>query len=132
MFWSGDSLPEMLGRRKPESPADAWWNELKKSAPGGLAGLWFGITELVPGGWHLYVAGTATFDRTDESADWAVGPYAWWPRDRYLPLSPSSSDPAAVLESATAVVRAIAPWRDLPVTGVAVGFDDGDFTIVHG
>ena len=59
---------------------------MRASAPPTVAGLWFGLTELVPGGWHLYVAGTNDFDDDDETAEWAAGPYEWWPEDRYLPL----------------------------------------------
>lgn len=35
------------------------------------------------------------------------------------------------IEQAAAVVRVLAPWRDLPVRGIAVGFDDGDFAVVY-
>jgi hypothetical protein len=66
--------------------ATRWWANVSASAPTDLAGLWFGLVELSPGGWHIYVAGTETFDATDETAEWAAGPFAWWPDNRYLPF----------------------------------------------
>ena len=108
-----------------------WWNDLAATAPAGLAGLWFGLVELGAGGWHIYVAGTSEFDGDDEVADWAVGPYAWWPDDRYLPLPVAAGDPAAAVDDAAAFVRALRPWEHVQVTGVATGFDDGDFEVVY-
>lgn len=111
--------------------AAAWWNLIKTTAPQGLAGLWFGLTELVDGGWHLYVAGTATFDAADEMAEWAVGPYAWWPENRYLAMPEvAGRDVGAAVRHAAQVVRALAPWDHVDVVGIAVGFDDGDFEVV--
>ena len=111
--------------------ARAWWADVRRSAPAVLAGLWFGLVELAPDGWHLYVAGTAEFDADDETAEWAVGPYAWWPKDRYLPLPDVGELPLGeAVAKASDLVRSIAPWDDLGVAGVAVGFDDGDFTVV--
>ncbi len=113
------------------SSAAAWWARTRGSAPQSLAGLWFGLVELAPGGWHLYVAGTAELDADDESAEWAVGPYAWLPEDRYFPL-PEVGQLAVgdAVAKASEVVRSIAPWDGLDVAGVAVGFDDGDFAVV--
>ena len=67
---------------------EAWWRRLAPTAPTGLNGLWFGIVELAPPtpGCHLYVAGTETFDAEDETAEWAVPDYAWWPEGRYTPI----------------------------------------------
>lgn len=35
------------------------------------------------------------------------------------------------MTSAADLVRALAPWRDVAVDGVAAGFDDGPFEIVY-
>jgi hypothetical protein len=110
--------------------AKAWWGEVRTSAPGGLAGLWFGIVELARG-WHLYVRGTETFDPDDETAEWAVPDYAWSPEGGYLAVPRLDSLPVReALAQAVEIVRSLEPWRDVPVLGVAVGFDDGDFELV--
>ena len=110
-----------------------WWKVLGAEAPSGLEGLWFGLVQLSDGGWHIYVAGTATFDADDENADWAVGPYAWWPEtpDRYFPFPQADTDSIEdALDAAADFVRDLAPWATMPVRGVATGFDAGDFRIV--
>ena len=117
--------------RVPET-VEAWWERVQTSAPPGLVGLWFGLVELVPGGWSLYVAGTKLFDSLDESAEWAASPYAWWPADSYFAV-PQMADldvPSAVA-AASDLVRSLSPWVAVPVAGVAVGFDDGDFAVVY-
>jgi len=114
-----------------KSKPGEWWRAVASSAPANLVGLWFGMTELVPGGWNLYVAGTATFDARDETAEWAVGPYAWWPDDRYFPIP--EVEHLGVLEAvrhAAELVRSFTPWADMSVDGVAVGYDDGEFEVV--
>jgi hypothetical protein len=114
-----------------------WWKAIAPTAPDGLAALWFGLTELMVEGEPratLYVAGTERFDPDDNTGDWAAGDYAWWPDDRYT--SPaglaaiSDSEPQAQLNYAADLVRAIRPHEDVKVQGVAVGFDDGDFTVL--
>jgi len=83
-------------------------------------------------GWHLYVAGTESFDAEDETAEWAVPDYAWWPDNRYLPIPEIDGLPFTDgLRRAVEVVKSIAPWRDVAVSGAAVGFDDGDFEVVY-
>ncbi|MEO6627483.1 MAG: hypothetical protein ABIP03_02835 [Aquihabitans sp.] len=110
---------------------EAWWIDLCRTDPPEVAGLWFGLVELLPGGWHLYVVGTATFDALDETAEWAVGPYAWEPDNRYLALDGmDDTSVAAALEQVAGPVRELRPWRDFGVDGVGVGFDDGDFVLV--
>lgn len=92
-----------------------------------------GIVELpAPSpGWHLYVAGTETFDGEGETAEWAVAEYAWWPDNRYFQLPEAQgASHAQRLQEGVQIVKALALWRDVPVAGVAVGFDDGDFEIV--
>jgi hypothetical protein len=112
--------------------AREWWDEVRQSAPSGLGGLWFGLVELADSGWHIYVAGTSTFEATDETAEWAVGPYAWWPDRRYFPLPEMSLlGVADAVEAAASFVRGLSPWSNLPVDGVATGFDDSEFLIVH-
>lgn len=112
--------------------ADDWRSRLRAVAPEQVAGLWFGLTELSPGGWHLYVAGTETFDLDDETAEWATGPYVWWPEHRYLAMPEvEEASVADAIEVATRVVRRLAPWADIEVDGIAVGFDDGDFVVIH-
>jgi hypothetical protein len=73
------------------------WAEVRRSAPESLAGLRFGLVELSPGGWRLYVVGTAEFDADDETAEWAVGPYAWWPEWRYSHCQRSPTYPSMPL-----------------------------------
>jgi hypothetical protein len=115
-----------------ETDVEQWWSRVAATAPDHLSGLWFGLTELSPGGWHLYVAGTETFDPDDETAEWATGPYAWWPDDRYFPFAEIATvGVAEAVERAAEVVRGIAPWTDVLVQGVATGFDDGDFQVVY-
>lgn len=109
-----------------------WWSAARSSAPDGLAGLWFGLVELVPAGWSMYVAGTRSFDAADGTAEWAVGPYAWQSAHPYVAMPEIGDlDVASALELAADLVRNLAPWRDVPVAGVAVGFDDGDVAIVR-
>lgn len=93
--------------------------------------MWFGLVELSPGGWHLYVAGTDEFHGDDETAEWAVGPYRWRPNDGYFSVSEIGElgiDEA--VSRAADIVRSLTPWNDLPVEGVATGFDEGDFEVV--
>lgn len=115
-----------------------WWTRLAITMPSTVVGLWFGITEVVwPEGLRptMYVAGCPTFDLDDETAEWATD-YVWWPDDRYV-VPPSlasmpaadSADLIAVLKHATTLIRRLQPQHDVDVQGVAVGFDDGDFTI---
>lgn len=109
----------------------AWWGNLLGPAPGGIRGLWFGLVELVPGSWHLYVVGTVEFDADDETAEWAVGPYRWAPENRYFPVPEIGAlDLGEAVHHAAEKVRSLHPWEDLDVDGVAVGFDDGDFELV--
>ena len=72
--------------RDPVADGPSWWSRMRATAPPGVRGSWFGRTELVPGGWHIYAAGTDGFDADDETAEWAVGPYAWLPDGRYFPV----------------------------------------------
>lgn len=112
--------------------AREWWERVRTTAPIGLHGLWFGLVELADGGWHMHVAGTDEFDPDDETAEWAVGPYALWPDERYLELSEVEHlDVGAAVEHAASVVRSCSPWHHIDVDGVAVGFDDGDFAIIY-
>ena len=118
---------------------DTWWHKVSGTAPARLAGLWFGLVELADGGWHLYVAGTDQFDAGDDTGDWAVGPYAWNDPVTYR-NDPGAYHPVPEIEALTTsgavdhigrIVRALAPWRDIHVDGVAAGFDAGDFAIVY-
>jgi hypothetical protein len=88
--------------------ASDWCDAVRQSAPSGLGGLWIGLVELAESDWHIYVAGTSTFDATDETAEWAVGPYVWWPDRRHFPL------PEAGLRDVSDALAAAASWvRDL-------------------
>jgi hypothetical protein len=115
-----------------------WWSVLKPKVPAGIAGIWFGIADLAFDGQQprrtIYVAGCSEFDPADPSAEWAVGPYAWWPDGRYVSPPGLAHLPGenytAVLEHAAAILSAIGPHEGLDVDGVAVGFDDGDFLII--
>jgi hypothetical protein len=83
-------------------------------------------------GWHLYVAGTETFDPEDATAEWAAADYLWWPEGRYFAVPELATLPyGEMLARAVDLVRSIEPWREVPAIGVAVGFDDGDFQIVY-
>jgi hypothetical protein len=108
----------------------AWWEQLLKPIPDGLQGLWFGLAEFEPGGWQIYAAGTDRFDADDASAEWAVGPYAWWPQERFPVPRVGDLPVREAVEYAAELVRGAAPWRDIAVRGVAVGFDGGDFVLV--
>lgn len=118
--------------------ARPWWNSLLLEPPGeDLAGLWFGIFDgrtQAGSGRQLYVAGTATFDADDSTGDWAADEYVWQPQKRYLVLPRLRrlpKEPVDVpLAHTVAVIRALAPWQDLPGLGVAVGYDDGDFEVL--
>lgn len=115
-----------------DDSAPAWWANVSRSAPPALGGLWFGLVELTPGGWHIYVAGTAEFDADDETAEWAVDPYIWWPEDRYFPFPAAGGDDVgAAVSAASDFVERLSPWTTVNVDGVATGFDDGDFVIVR-
>jgi hypothetical protein len=114
-----------------------WWSRLQPTLPGGVAGLWFGITDLTLDGQTrrtLYVAGCDRFDSSDPTGDWASAPYAWWPQARYI--SPpglaalSGRDYEQALGYAARLVAALRPHEGTNVDGVAVGFDDGDFLVV--
>ncbi len=113
-----------------------WWEGLRGDVPESARGLWFGITDLVAEGRaspHLYVAGCPSFDAEDATAEWATE-YVWWPEGRYLQLESAgvleSGDFREVLAAAVALVEDLAPWDDVEVDGIAVGFDDGDFEVV--
>ena len=102
-----------------------------------MVGLWFGLVELVgadgASARNLYVAGCPTFDPDDDSAEWATE-YCWWPDGRYV-LVPGLAalddrEPAATLEYAAELVRALNADTVTGVLGVATGFDDGDFVLV--
>lgn len=83
----------------------------------------------------LYVAGTGTFDAADETAEWAAGDYAWEPEGRYIVLPGLAALPDQPFDGplghAAAVLREVEPWREKPGAGVAVGYDDGDFLVLH-
>jgi hypothetical protein len=118
--------------------ARRWWHGLAPLAPTDLAGLWFGIFTSTSGGREqrtLYVAGTATFDADDETAEWAAEEYAWQPDGRYIVLPGLAALPDepfdGPLAHAAAVVQEVAPWLELPTAGVAVGYDDGDFSVLR-
>lgn len=116
----------------PSAKCWAWWRTVSAGAPDGLRGLWFGLVELAAGGWHIYVVGTASFDPEDETAEWAVGPHAWNPDGRYFPFPEAGDDDlAAALHSAADLVAKLHPWTTIDVDGVATGFDDGDFVLLH-
>jgi len=112
-----------------------WWKRLAPQAPQGVVGLWFGITDLAAKNGvsrHLYVAGCPTFDAGDETAEWATD-YCWRPEDRYV-QAPAlaglpASDFAEVLDHAVTLLERLRPQDAVPVQGVAVGFDDGDFRV---
>jgi len=80
----------------------------------------------------MYVAGTPTFDADDETAEWATE-YVWEPQGRYVVLPVLAALPDEpydnVLRHAAEVIGALGPWPD--GIGVAAGFDDGDFALVH-
>jgi hypothetical protein len=90
----------------------------------------------------MYVAGCPSMDAEAETAEWATE-YCWWPADTHedayvvLPdlaamaaAASRSGDWAAVTDHAAAVVRALKPENNLPtVSGVAVGFDDGNAVV---
>lgn len=68
----------------------------------------------------------------DETAEWAVGPYLWWPEGRYFSLPEAGRRGVSdALEAAATWVRDLAPWSNVAVDGVATGFDDGDFLVVY-
>ncbi len=82
----------------------------------------------------MYVAGTTEFDATDESGDWPAGPF-WLPEGRYvrlIGLSGEDEDYRLTLSYVVGLVRELRPHESVPypISGVAVGFDDGDFEIV--
>jgi hypothetical protein len=109
----------------------AWWQRVSETLPEGVKGLWFGMAEFDPGGWCLYVAGTDRFDALDPSAEWAVGPYVWWPQDRFPVPRLGGLPVGEAVQYAAALVREVAPWEALAVQGAAVGFDEGDFELVY-
>ena len=118
--------------------AREWWARLRPSVPANAAGLWFGLFTAVEGGRPvrtLYVVGTGTFDGSDETAEWAVGPYRWEPDGRYVLLPELTRLPeqpfTAPLDHAAAALREVEPWADLDGVGVAVGYDDGDLVVLH-
>jgi hypothetical protein len=101
----------------------AWWDQVRRTAPPQLAGLWFGIVKLARpvAGWHLYVAGTDSFDAEDGTAEWAVPDYAWLPAGRYHPLPELGTLPVDdALGHVARLLRSIRPWLDVEVQGVAV------------
>lgn len=81
------------------------------------------------------MAGTHDFDPDDETGDWAADEYAWFPEHRYVLLDHLRQLPGEPyekpLEHAATVVQAVTPWGDFPGVGVAVGYDDGDFEVLH-
>lgn len=114
----------------------AWWDALAEDVPADVEALWFGLTELETDAGavrHLYVAGCPGFDAADDAGDWATD-YVWWPEGRYVSppnLAAHPGDYPAVLRHAAAVVTRLAPQHDASVQGVAVGFDEGDFTVTY-
>lgn len=118
--------------------AAIWWASLRDQVPTEVRGLWFGIFDAVDNGEEvttLYVAGTPSFDADDATAEWATE-YVWQPGGRYLVLPGLAALPAqpyeVPLKHAAEVVRQLRPWLGLEAVGVAVGYDDGDFVVVHG
>jgi hypothetical protein len=81
---------------------------------------------------HGSQRGAARSDAADETAEWATD-YCWWPDDRYV-LAPAlaglpSSEFTQVLDHAVTLIERLGPQDAVPVQGVAVGFDDGDFRV---
>ena len=118
--------------------ARRWWETLRPQLTPDVAGLWFGIVTASSDSREvltLCVAGTATFNVRDETAEWAAGESTWQPDRRYVVLPVLAALPEQPFEvplaHAVAVLREVAPWRDLPSVGVAVGYDDGDFVLLH-
>ncbi|HBX77246.1 MAG TPA: hypothetical protein DEG43_06355 [Acidimicrobiaceae bacterium] len=119
--------------------ARSWWSELAPQVPRTAAGLWFGIVDLAgnnerEAARHLYVAGTDSFDPTDDTGDWACDP-VWLTGANYVLLPALAALPDAPYEAqlahAVAVVRELRPQTTSPdsLQGVAVGVDDGDFEV---
>jgi hypothetical protein len=115
-----------------------WWAGHSSSVGGEVRRLWFGLTVLVGDDevarHTMYVAGTPSFD-SDYGGEWACE-YVWEPTDRYLRLDGlggiDQHDWQGAVDHAVALVRALRPWEsDVPgLSGVAVGFDDGDVVVV--
>ena len=112
--------------------ARSWWANLCGQVPVDVRGLWFGLTDLVVAGEiqrTLYVAGCPTFDTDDKGGDWATE-YNWWPQDCYVSLPGLAGlGDLDALQYAVAVVTRLRPQDDVGVTGVGVGFDDGDVVL---
>jgi hypothetical protein len=95
--------------------------------------------ELADGGWQLYVAGTDQFDANDDTGDWAAGPYCWNDPaghqndpSTYHPIPEIATlPPSDAVDYVAQLVRDLAPWQEIPVDGVAAGFDEGDFAIIY-
>ncbi|WP_433335426.1 hypothetical protein [Spirillospora sp. CA-294931] len=108
----------------------SWWKALLEQAAGApptIRALWFGLAA-TDTGWDLYVTGCDVFDPDDDLGDWACDP-TWWPDNNSVPLPGTTEDP---LEHAAKLVYALSPeesWPS-PLQGIAVGYDDGDFTLV--
>jgi hypothetical protein len=121
-----------LGAESGTWTAEAWWADVRRGAPARLGGLWFGLVDLDPGGWHISVAGTARFDPEDESGAWRAGPFPWRPADPYLSFPEAGElDAEDAAARAADLVRGFAPWHDVAVEGVAAGFDDGPIKVVY-
>jgi len=115
-----------------------WFAALTPQIPPGVKGLLFGLTALVAEGGpstRLYLCGLESFDADDPDGDWSTD-ITWWPDVRYAPAADLASfDPnqwKAAVGHAVVVVAEVAPPPNVPETvkGVAVGWDDGDLTIV--
>lgn len=127
----------MPGLEVDVAAAAIWWASLRNQVPAEAKGLWFGLFEAAKDGEAvrtLYVAGTPSFDADDETAEWACE-YVWEAEGRYVVLPGLAALPAAPYEvpltHAAEVVRQLRPWRGRDAVGVAVGYDDGDFVILH-
>lgn len=114
------------------------------------AGLWFGLFNPTYGA-DLYVCSSARFDSDPSSNEWAVGP-EWWPEGRYAHsdilariyqiayrrdgLANNAEYPLCLTYGAAAVRELLCSpasqsfLRHCNKSGVAVGFDSGDFILL--
>lgn len=125
--------------REDIAATQAWWESLERSVPETIAGLWFGLFSAAQQDGRavttLFVVGTAAFDADDEAADWAASEYVWQPEGRYVELPELAALPSSPYEAPLAhvanVLTAVRPWQHLSGVGAAVGYDDGDFLVLH-